>query len=76
MKPTRKLDLEPSDAAIVLKEDGTFETTLPEYDEDEDVPEHVLTSAALAYALTDEKMHNLIRDHFANVCKKLKSQYS
>lgn len=51
------------DAAIILKEDGTLEASLPEI-ETEHVPENVLTGAALIYALSNEVLCEQIRDNF------------
>ena len=61
------LSLSPWDAAIILKEDGSFETSLPQIHGDY-IPENVLLGAALAYALRNENMCTLIREHFEQEC--------
>lgn len=61
------LSLSPWDAAIILKEDGSFETSLPQIHGDY-IPENVLLGAALAYALQNENMCALIREHFEQEC--------
>jgi hypothetical protein len=67
MTTSISLSLSPWDAAIILKEDGSFETSLPQIQGDY-IPEHVLLGAALAYALRNEGMCTLIREHFEQEC--------
>lgn len=55
------------DAAIILKEDGSIEASLPEVTTDT-VPTHILTGAALMYALSCPDMCQLIRDKFLLEC--------
>ncbi len=57
------LTLAPWDAAIVLKQDGSFETSLPQIHGDY-IPDNVLLGAALAYALRNEDLCALIRENF------------
>ena len=61
------LSLSPWDAAIILKEDGSFETSLPQIHGDY-IPENVMLGAALAYALRNENLCTLIREHFEQEC--------
>jgi hypothetical protein len=61
------LSLSPWDAAIILKQDGSFETSLPHI-HGEHIPENVMLGAALAYALQDENLCMLIREHFEEQC--------
>lgn len=61
------LSLSPWDAAIILKEDGSFETSLPQIHGDY-IPENVMLGAALAYALRNENLCALIREHFEQKC--------
>lgn len=69
LKPTPVyLALEPSDAAIILREDGSFETSFPE-DQGAYAPDHLLTGAAVAYALRNESLLEMIMDNFVNECK-------
>lgn len=63
------LALEPEDAAIILRADGSFETSFPE-EHGSEVPGHILTGAAMAYALRDEMLLEKIMDHFFNQCYK------
>ena len=62
------LALEPEDAAIILRADGSFETSFPEHHKT-DVPDHILTGAAIAYALRDENLLHRIMDHFFQECR-------
>lgn len=61
------LKLAPWDAAIVLKQDGSFETSLPQIHGDY-IPENVILGAALAYALRNENLCTLIRENFERQC--------
>lgn len=61
------LTLAPWDAAIVLKQDGTFETSLPQIRGDY-IPDNVILGAALAYALSNENLCTLIRENFEREC--------
>ncbi len=65
--PQTTLSLSPWDAAIVLKEDGSFETSLP-YIHGDYIPENVLLGAALAFALRNEELCVLIRENFEREC--------
>lgn len=65
--PSTTLNLAPLDAAIVLKQDGTFETSLPHI-RGEYIPENVMLGAALAYALGNDALCTLIRDNFHQAC--------
>jgi hypothetical protein len=55
------------DAAIILKEDGSFETSLPHI-QGGHVPENVMMGAALAFALSNEDLCSLIRENFEREC--------
>lgn len=55
------------DAAIVLKQDGSFETSLPQIHGDY-IPDNVLLGAALAFALRNEDLCTLIRENFEREC--------
>lgn len=61
------LYLKEMDAAIVLKSDGTLEASLPEITTDH-VPDHILTGAALIFALQDPHMRQMIYENFAKAC--------
>ena len=65
--PPTTLTLAPWDVAIVLKQDGTFEASLPTVQGDS-IPENVILGAALAYALRDDALCALIRENFDKVC--------
>ena len=69
LQPTN-ISLQPMDAALILREDGTVETSIPTL-APEVVPDHVITSAAIVYALQDEELVRLIRENFQKVCKSL-----
>lgn len=62
------LTLTQGDAAIILKEDGSFETSLPQVHEGH-IPENVILGAALAYALRNEDLCSLIRENFERECR-------
>ena len=70
-KQNRNIDLklEQMDVAIIIREDGTLEASLPDIATDQ-VPENVFTSAALVYALNDPKMCQLIYQNFAQECAR------
>lgn len=62
------LNLSENDAAIILREDGTLEASMPEI-HSENVPENVLTGAAILYALNNAEICQLIFKNFAEQCK-------
>ena len=64
------LCLEPTDAVIVLRKDGSCEVSLPEVTGDW-VPENIVMGAAVVYALQDEELYTLIHDHFQKKCSKI-----
>ncbi len=66
------ITLEKWDAAIVLKEDGTFETSLPQVQGDF-IPENIMLGAALAFALQNSDLCNLIRENFERECVPIPS---
>ncbi len=66
---TTDLKLDQMDVAIIIREDGTLEASLPEIEADR-VPENVFTSAALVFALNDPKMCELIYQNFAQECAR------
>lgn len=61
------LNLTSWDAAIVLKQDGTFEASLPHI-QGNDIPENVLLGAALVCALRNDTLCTLIRENFEREC--------
>ncbi len=63
------LEIHEEDAAIVLRADGTFDTSFPNLDEDDDIPDHVALGAALAFAIQNEAVCKVIFDHFDKVCE-------
>ncbi len=63
----KSLHLGPYDAAIILREDGTLEASIPDLDES-DVPDNIITGAAVMLALQNERMCGLIYDNFLNEC--------
>ncbi len=65
--PATTLTLSPWDAAIVLKQDGSFETSLPQIHGDY-IPDNVMLGAALAFALRNEGLCLLIRENFEREC--------
>lgn len=61
------ISLGPLDAAIVLRENGTIEATIPEVETDY-IPENIVTGAAVMYSLQNERMCDLIHEHFMLEC--------
>ena len=61
------LILAPQDAAIVLKQDGSFEASLPQI-HGEHIPDNIMLGAALAFALQNENLCALIRENFDREC--------
>ncbi len=66
---TTTIALDPLDAAIILKQDGSLETSFPDIS-DTHLPENVLIGAALAFALQNRKLCEAIRENFENQCSK------
>jgi hypothetical protein len=66
----KTLTLGPLDAAIILREDGTMEASMPEISTDS-VPNNVVTGAALMFALKNPKLCELIHNNFVNECAQL-----
>ena len=71
MKRREKIKVGPADALVVFRPDGTYETSLPEIAGD-DVPEHLITSAAVVYALQSPEMMDLLFENFHRQCRDLK----
>ena len=63
----KALHLGPLDAAIVLREDGTLEASMPDVNIP-DVPDNILIGTAIIMALQSERMCSLIYEHFLNEC--------
>ena len=66
MKPTT-ITLDPWDAAIILKRDGSYETSFPNVTESQ-LPENVIIGAALAFALQNQQLCDAIRENFEKQC--------
>lgn len=71
--PPTTLTLAPWDAAIVLKQDGTFEASFPHIQGDY-IPENVRLGAALAYALRNDELCMLIQQNFEKECAAQKKE--
>lgn len=71
--PPTTFTLAPWDAAIILKQDGTFEASLPHIQGDY-IPENVMLGAALAYALQNDTLCTLIRENFDKECAAQKGR--
>lgn len=63
----KSLHLGPCDAAIILREDGTLEASLPDL-EVSGVHDNIITGAAVMLALQNERMCGLIYENFLNEC--------
>lgn len=63
----KSLHLGPLDAAIILREDGTLEAAIPELNVP-NLPDNILTGAAVMMALQSERMCTLIYENFLNEC--------
>ncbi|MBL0942531.1 MAG: hypothetical protein IBJ00_07410 [Alphaproteobacteria bacterium] len=70
LTPRKALNLGPLDVAIILREDGTMEASMPELSTDT-VPDNVVTGAALMFALKNPEIYNLIHTNFVNECSQL-----
>jgi len=68
-EPDKSITLGPLDAAIILREDGSLEASLPDMEAD-NVTENVITGAALIFALRDPEMFDLIHENFIKECMK------
>jgi hypothetical protein len=61
------IKLNDMDAAIILKENGAIEASLPKVTTDS-VPPHILMGAALMYALSRADLCQLLQDTFLQDC--------
>jgi len=68
-KQGKGLEVGPMDAVIILKPDGTFKTSLPEFS-GETVPEHITTGVSIMYALRNPEMVTMLHKNFAAECAK------
>jgi hypothetical protein len=66
------LDLGPEDAAVIIRSDGTIESTWPDIADGGDVPEHILTAAAVMFALQDPKMYDHLHEYFLEQCHSIR----
>lgn len=67
----KKISVGPNDVVIVLHDDGTFEAALPDQVGDP-LPDHLITSAALVYALRNPEMIAILHKNFALECHNIK----
>jgi hypothetical protein len=51
--------IKPSEAGLVAEEDGEFRLIMPEYEDDEDVPQGALLIAAISIKLNDPEWIDL-----------------
>lgn len=65
----KKINIGPNDVVIILRDDGTFEAALPDAVTDP-LPDHLITSAALVYALRNPEMIAILHKNFALECHK------
>lgn len=72
MKSKAKVKVGSVDALIILHADGSYEISLPDIAGD-DVPEHLVTTAAIGYALQDPEMMDILYDNFHKQCESLKT---
>jgi hypothetical protein len=66
------LTLSAWDAAIILKQDGSFEASLPQIHGDY-IPDNIALGAALAFALRNEDLCALIRENFERECAPIQA---
>lgn len=69
MRNKNELRVEPLDAMILFRPDGTYEVSIPNIVGD-DVPDHLFITSALAYALQDDELMDTIMDSFTQECRK------
>ena len=63
------LTIDPDDVAIILKSNGDCDVHVPT-EIHREIPDHVITSAAVIHALQDHQMCDLIHAYFEASCKK------
>lgn len=66
-----ELRIGPNDTVIILREDGSCEASFPEMEDGATVPSHIITGAAIMYALEDEELSELIHENFAIQCEEM-----
>lgn len=60
----RRIEVNPDDCVIILRDDGTVEAMMPPV-KSEQVPDHLMTSAAILYALRNPEMVSILHKNFA-----------
>ena len=60
----------PNDTIIVLRENGTCDASFPELEGNQEVPEHIVTAAAILHALEDDDLSEMIHESFATQCEE------
>lgn len=68
MSSQRRVTVGPNDVVIIIRDDGTFEAVMPEAVQDP-LPDHLITSAALIYALRNPEMISILHKNFALECR-------
>lgn len=65
----RSVEVNSDDCVIILRNDGTVEAMLPPLTS-EQMPDHLMTSAAIMYALRSPEMVNILHKNFALEAQK------
>lgn len=71
MNRKAKINVNSVDALIIFRADGSYEISLPDIAGD-DVPEHLVTTAAIGYALQDPEIMEILYENFHKQCESLK----
>ena len=69
----RQIAVGSQDCVIILRDDGTVEAVMPPVTTMQ-VPDHLMTSAAIMYALRNPEMVNMLHKNFALEAHKDSSQ--
>lgn len=67
LQNSTSIEINGGDAALILRVDGTFDLSLPEAPAGE-VPENIMTCAALAFAVQDADLCKAIFEKFFATC--------
>ncbi|MBT4880768.1 MAG: hypothetical protein HON43_07410 [Alphaproteobacteria bacterium] len=62
------------DAAIILREDGAIEASLPDLGNPEDIPENLVFATALMAAIQNDELYDAIIRNFEVECAKMDTE--
>ena len=64
MSENTRTELEEDEAALIFSKDGSIRAALPNMDEDDDVPPHILEAVAWMIASQDDDIRKLVNSKF------------